>query len=532
MKVLKTIFISLLLIFNVSVIESASLASMPYSAGAPQDYFYDGFENGIENWPSVLLQGSVNPWEISNLNPNSGAYNLQGNDLPTVSNTCVKMKTAVTVPSNAFLNFIHAYDLDYFCDLDVGCEYFDGGIVQYSTSGGLTWIDAGSLFTENGYNGTISSDFDNPLRSKNAFVGSTNDYISTKLNLNDLAGENVIFRFCISTDTENYGTPLGWIMDDVHIYTCDNTITTTAIPTTTTSVSTVTTVPTNSTTVPPTTTTTVPVNIINATSLLKQISGPIIFDKKNVWMILSAAGHHFNQPATSITITIVGPEETSQGVSLNKRRKAFSFGKFIFVPLTIQKGATSGEWKIQITTRLSNPAQEEKVTATINIQTASTTVPPTTTTTSVPSSTTTTSGLTSTTSAMPTTTTTLQPTTTTSVIPTTSTTSLITTTTTSILPATTSTTTAMCVYSIAPLRKSFKASGGTGTVSVTTQEGCSWTAVSNDTGWIIITSGSSGIVTGKVSYTVAANTSTTSRTGIMTIAGETFTVTQEGSAGI
>jgi len=58
--------------------------------------------------------------------------------------------------------------------------------------------------------------------------------------------------------------------------------------------------------------------------------------------------------------------------------------------------------------------------------------------------------------------------------------------------------------------------------------GCSWTAVSNNPEWIIITSGSSGIGNGRVNYEVAANTSTTSRTGTMTIAGETFTVTQEG----
>ena len=86
-------------------------------------------------------------------------------------------------------------------------------------------------------------------------------------------------------------------------------------------------------------------------------------------------------------------------------------------------------------------------------------------------------------------------------------------------------------------------------VNVSTQEGCSWTAVlittttttilpaptsttttNNDTEWIIITSGSSGIGNGKVSYEVAANTGTTARTGTMTIAGKTFTVTQAGTA--
>ena len=47
--------------------------------------------------------------------------------------------------------------------------------------------------------------------------------------------------------------------------------------------------------------------------------------------------------------------------------------------------------------------------------------------------------------------------------------------------------------------------------------------------WITVTSGSSGTGNGTVSYTVAANTSTTSRTGTLTIAGLTATVTQAGA---
>ena len=49
--------------------------------------------------------------------------------------------------------------------------------------------------------------------------------------------------------------------------------------------------------------------------------------------------------------------------------------------------------------------------------------------------------------------------------------------------------------------------------------------------FITITSGSSGSGNGTVNYSVAANTGTTSRTGTMTIAGRTFTVTQAGTTG-
>jgi uncharacterized protein (TIGR03437 family) len=86
-----------------------------------------------------------------------------------------------------------------------------------------------------------------------------------------------------------------------------------------------------------------------------------------------------------------------------------------------------------------------------------------------------------------------------------------------------------CTYSISPASLTFGASGGSGVVSVTAGAGCSWTAASN-VSWITITSGASGSGGGTAGYTVAANTSSTSRTGTLTIAGQTHTVTQAGAA--
>jgi len=82
-----------------------------------------------------------------------------------------------------------------------------------------------------------------------------------------------------------------------------------------------------------------------------------------------------------------------------------------------------------------------------------------------------------------------------------------------------------CSYSISPASQSFIAAGGTGNVSVTAGAGCSWTASSNDT-WITIPQGSGGTGNGSVSYSVAAN-SGAARSGTMTVAGQTFTVTED-----
>jgi hypothetical protein len=87
--------------------------------------------------------------------------------------------------------------------------------------------------------------------------------------------------------------------------------------------------------------------------------------------------------------------------------------------------------------------------------------------------------------------------------------------------------TATCSYSLAPTVQSIGAPGGAGSpVSVVTSVGCGWTAVSNAP-WITVTAGQSGSGNGAVSFTVAANAGDT-RTGTLTIAGHTLTVTQVG----
>ncbi|MGD0486915.1 MAG: fibronectin type III domain-containing protein [Syntrophorhabdales bacterium] len=84
-----------------------------------------------------------------------------------------------------------------------------------------------------------------------------------------------------------------------------------------------------------------------------------------------------------------------------------------------------------------------------------------------------------------------------------------------------------CTYSISHTSGSFAASGGTGSVGVTTQSGCAWTAVSAAS-WMTITSGGSGTGSGTVRYSLAANTTTSSLTAVSTIAGHAFTVTEAG----
>ena len=85
---------------------------------------------------------------------------------------------------------------------------------------------------------------------------------------------------------------------------------------------------------------------------------------------------------------------------------------------------------------------------------------------------------------------------------------------------------APCTYSISPSSQSIAAGSATGSANVTAPAGCAWTGVSNNTGWLTVTSGATGSGNGSVGFSASANTNTSQRSGTLTVAGETFTVTQ------
>jgi hypothetical protein len=85
-----------------------------------------------------------------------------------------------------------------------------------------------------------------------------------------------------------------------------------------------------------------------------------------------------------------------------------------------------------------------------------------------------------------------------------------------------------CSFAIAPSSQTVAVVGGIGSVTVTTGGMCSWTAVSN-AAWIIVTSGASVTGNGSVGFAVLPNLGT-GRSGTVTVAGQTFTVTQDGLA--
>jgi hypothetical protein len=86
-----------------------------------------------------------------------------------------------------------------------------------------------------------------------------------------------------------------------------------------------------------------------------------------------------------------------------------------------------------------------------------------------------------------------------------------------------------CTYAVGPASRSVAVGGiANAGVGVGAPAGCGWTAASNAP-WISITSGQSLSGNGQVTFSVASNFgSTSTRTGTLTVAGQTVTVSQAG----
>ncbi len=85
-----------------------------------------------------------------------------------------------------------------------------------------------------------------------------------------------------------------------------------------------------------------------------------------------------------------------------------------------------------------------------------------------------------------------------------------------------------CTYTLSSLGTTAPAAGGPGSVGVTANAGCTWTAVS-DVPWLTVTAGSPGSGNGTASYQVTANTGV-ARVGHLTIGGQLYSVSQDAAA--
>jgi hypothetical protein len=172
----------------------------------------DRVETTITPWTRT---GTANLWNVAA--EASGNKLWSGRDLAVVTDTQLVSPALLASPTDPFVvKFSHAFSLE---------PGFDGGVIELSTNGGMTWTDAALLGVTPGYTRTISTVFGNPIAGRMAYSATSPGFPARSLVTLDFgtqfAGQSVLLRFRIGTDTSVAGT--GWNIDDIEISGITNT---------------------------------------------------------------------------------------------------------------------------------------------------------------------------------------------------------------------------------------------------------------------------------------------------------------------
>lgn len=191
--------------------------------------FSDDFETGLASWSRThditlansdwvdwfaVYGGTAGPYAAS------GTKSMFGENINLVADQYASISVNVPSTDIPYLYFKQAFQFEAVFDADSNNNfYYDGGRLEISTDGGSSWTDASTYIADGrGYSGIISSNYGNPLAGNKAFVGSSNGYGSTRVNLVDFAGQTIQIRWRVATDS-SLGE-LGWFLDDVQVYAC------------------------------------------------------------------------------------------------------------------------------------------------------------------------------------------------------------------------------------------------------------------------------------------------------------------------
>jgi bacillolysin len=228
----------------------ASLHQPPCDTGkiVTSTVFSDGIQTGAPGWSTA---GTVAGAQWTFGAARSADLALFGPDLPITSQSVARLTAGITIPASGttYLEFEHAFQFDYGINgSGQPTAFYDGGQVAYSTTGPAgAYSDLASLpgaAVLNGYNHVVTNYLGstNPLVGLTAFTAESPGWQTTRVNVSALAGQTVNFEWYIATDGSVGGA--GWMVDDVRVYQCGTTPTTTSttLPPTTPATTTPTTV--------------------------------------------------------------------------------------------------------------------------------------------------------------------------------------------------------------------------------------------------------------------------------------------------
>lgn len=177
---------------------------------APNVLLSEGFEAGAGGWTH---SGTGDTWSIWSTRVHSGVAAFHGNGSGTASDQRL-VSPAVALPTGQSPLSLKFWNYQWLEDRAGGC--YDGGILEVSTNGGLSWTQITSGLLTDPYDGPFASG--NPLGTVNAWCGDPQDWLNSIVDLDAYAGQSVRFRFRLGTDTSV--SREGWTIDDVAVQSC------------------------------------------------------------------------------------------------------------------------------------------------------------------------------------------------------------------------------------------------------------------------------------------------------------------------
>jgi lysyl endopeptidase len=170
--------------------------------------FYDDMEAGTGNWSHEAAQGT-DQWQVSTAQSHSPTHTWFVPDVLTITDSRLWNAMPIAVGGGSTLTFWHRYQFE-------GSNY-DGAVLEISANGGA-WTDLGPYIANpNGYNGTISASYSNPLGGRSAWTGDLATWTKVTVDLSSFAGQDVQIRWRLGCDV-SVGD-VGWYIDDVEITT-------------------------------------------------------------------------------------------------------------------------------------------------------------------------------------------------------------------------------------------------------------------------------------------------------------------------
>ncbi len=172
---------------------------------------------GIVQYHSEKLGGVGNKaWNTSTDESKSPSTSWYAQNYNQTADIALVLNSPVNTSGVVKISFWHRFQTE---------ENYDGGVVEFSIDGGLTWQDAQEYFIKNGYTRQLTTLFnDSPIAGQHAFTGfsdevfSSTDFIESciTLCLPDTISFLLRFRFVCDGAVGSAGLN-GWHIDDISI---------------------------------------------------------------------------------------------------------------------------------------------------------------------------------------------------------------------------------------------------------------------------------------------------------------------------